>query len=268
MKDGRGHILVVDDNQVNRLLLTRALQEQGYTTATTADGQQALALLQADRTPPFDVVLLDIVMPVLDGYQTLARIKGSEALRHLPVIMISAVDEMDSVIRCIELGATDYLPKPFNARLLQARIAASLAGKRLRDLELEYLEQVGRVTAAAAAVEAASFAPASLDGVAARTDALGQLARVFQRMAREVQAREERLRREVRELRIEIDEVRQSRKVAEITESDYFQRLRGQASELRGIMDGAGAATDAPGGDLVPNVEHNANRGDRAGDRR
>jgi DNA-binding response OmpR family regulator len=143
------------------------------------------------------------------------------------------------VVRCIELGATDYLPKPFNAQVLRARIGASLAGKRLRDLELEYLEQVGRVTDAAATVEAGTFALASLDGVAARPDALGRLARVFQRMAREVRAREERLRQEVRELRIEIDEARQAKKVAEITESEYFQRLRGEAADLRRIMDGS-----------------------------
>jgi DNA-binding response OmpR family regulator len=174
----------------------------------------------------------------MDGYQTLACIKEQGTLQHLPVIMISALDEMDSIIRCIKLGATDYLTKPFNAALLHARISASLASKRLRDLELEYLEQVGRVTAAAAAVEAGTFAPESVEGVAARADALGQLARVFQRMAREVRAREERLQREVHELRIEIDQVRQAERVAEITETEYFQRLRGQADQLRRMMDG------------------------------
>jgi DNA-binding response OmpR family regulator len=155
------------------------------------------------------------------------------------VIMISAVEEMESVIRCIEMGATDYLPKPFNPALLQARLNASLAEKRLRDLELEYLEQVGYVTDAAAAVEAAAFDPESLNGVGARDDALGQLARVFQRMAREVYAREQRLKQEVQELRIELDEARQERQVAEITETDYFQRLQAQAQDLREIIDGS-----------------------------
>ena len=231
-----GHILVVDDNQLNRAVLTRSLQNEGYAVETAGDGLQALELLR--RPQSFDVVLLDILMPELDGYETLARIKADDALKHVPVIMITAVDELESVIRCIEMGATDYLPKPFNAPILRARIGASLAAKRLRDLELEYLEQVGCVTAAAAAVETAAFEPANLDGVAAREDALGQLARVFQRMAREVRAREERLERQVRELRIEIDEARQARKVAEITESDYFQQLRGQAKDLRRIIDG------------------------------
>lgn len=182
-------------------------------------------------------MLLDILMPKLDGYETLAAIRADPALRHLPVIMITAVDEIDSAIRCIELGAMDYLPKPFKAPVLRARIGASLAAKRLRDLELEYLEQVGRVTDAAAAVEAGAFPTDGLDRVASRTDALGTLARMFQRMAREVQAREDRLHQQVRELQIEIDEARQAQKVAEITESDYFQQLRGQAADLRRIME-------------------------------
>jgi two-component system cell cycle response regulator len=231
-----GRILVVDDNRLNQMVLTRSLNQEGYAVATAADGREALDLLR--QPPSFDVVLLDILMPELDGYEALRQIKGDEGLKHIPVIMITAVDELDSVVRCIELGATDYLPKPFNTAILRARIGASLTAKRLRDLELEYLEQVGYITAAAAAVEVETFDPASLDGVAARADALGQLARVFQRMAREVRTREERLQREVRELRIEIDEARQARQVAEITETDYFRRLRGQAADLRKILDG------------------------------
>ena len=203
MTTDHGHILVVDDNRVNRMLLARALAEQSHTSATAENGQQALAMLRAE---PFDVVLLDILMPELDGYETLAQIKHDNALRHIPVIMISAVDEMDSVLRCIEMGATDYLPKPFNAGLLQARINSSLAGKRLRDLELEYLEQVGYVTNAAAAVETSEFQSQSLDSVAGRDDALGRLARVFQRMAQEVHAREQRLKRQLEQLRLDIEE--------------------------------------------------------------
>jgi two-component system cell cycle response regulator len=240
-----GHILVVDDNRVNRLLLQRALETQGFLVTTAEDGRVALELLRAPRTPPLDVVLLDILMPELDGYQVLAEIKADAGLRHLPVIMITAVDELDSVVRCIGMGATDYLSKPFNAALLRARIGASLAGKRLRDLELEYLEQVGYVVDAAAAVEEARFEPRSLAPVAARDDALGQLARTFQRMAQEVRAREERLQRQVRELRIEIDEARQAHTVAEITESDYFRTLRSQAETLRRIIRGDADADSA-----------------------
>lgn len=230
-----GTILVVDDELLNRTLLAVSLEDAGYSVEAADDGRSALELL---RTQPFDVVLLDLLMPAMDGYQVLEHMKADAALRHLPVIVISALDELDSVVRCIEMGATDYLPKPFDPLLLQARINASLASKRLRDLELEYLEQVNRVTAAAAALEVATFEPDSLNGVAARGDALGQLARVFQRMAREVRAREERLRQRVQELSIVIDEGRQATQLAEITESEYFQRLHSQAKKLRGIIDG------------------------------
>jgi two-component system cell cycle response regulator len=233
----RPRVLVVDDAAVNRRLLERALENEGYEAVLAEDGLAALATLRAGTPCPVDVVLLDILMPNLDGYQTLGAIKADPALRHLPVIMITAVDETESAVRCIELGAMDYLPKPFNAAVLRARIGASLAAKRLRDLELEYLEQVGRVTDAAAAVEAGTFGIEGLDGVARRSDALGSLARMFQRMAREVQAREDRLQQQVRELQIEIDEARQAQKVAEITESEYFQQLRGQAADLRRILE-------------------------------
>jgi CheY-like chemotaxis protein len=234
---GAGRALVVDDSQVNRMLLTRALAEHDLEAVPAENGLRALDLLTNGSAGSFDLVLLDIVMPELDGYETLKRIKADDALRHLPVIVISSVDELDSVVRCIELGATDYLPKPFNAAVLKARVSASLAAKRLRDLELEYLEQVGHVIDAAGAVEAGEFDAAALESVAGRDDALGKLGRVFQRMAAEVQAREERLRAEVRELRIEIDESRQASKVAEITDSDYFKDLRNRASELRRIVD-------------------------------
>ncbi len=135
MQAGQGHILIVDDNELNRRILTRALRQQGYTTAASENGHQALELLrseQKDGYPLFDVVLLDILMPVMDGYEALAVIKNDSTLQHIPVIMISALDEM---------GATDYLPKPFNQALLNARISASLANKRLRDLEKAYLQQ-------------------------------------------------------------------------------------------------------------------------------
>jgi DNA-binding response OmpR family regulator len=147
--------------------------------------------------------------------------------------MISALDELDSIVRCIEMGAEDYLPKPFDPVLLRARIGACLEKKRLRDAEVEYLRNVDRVTAAAAAVETGEFDPGTLEQVAERPDELGQLARVFRRMAREVRAREQRLKQEVRQLRIEIDETRTARQVAEITETDYFRDLQKKADKLR-----------------------------------
>ena len=235
MTDGAGRVLVVDDERLNRMLLRRALEAEGRVVSEAADGRAALNRL---REEPFDVVLLDIVMPELDGYATLAAIKADPELDHIPVIIISGVDELESVVRCIEMGATDYLTKPFEPAILRARLESSLAAKRLRDLELEYLEQVSRVTGAAEALEAGVFAADGLAEVAARTDALGVLARRFATMAAEVKAREERLRAEVRELRIEIDQARQAKRVSEITDTDFFRDLRSRATTLRQTVRG------------------------------
>ena len=144
-------LLVVDDNEDNRYTLTRRLKREGYTNLTTAnDGRQALELL---KTQKFDLMLLDIMMPEMDGYQVLEHMRADAELRQLPVIMISAVGEVESVVRCIELGAEDYLPKPFDATLLRARVGASLEKKRLRDevrdwgrqLEARVQEQVAQL---------------------------------------------------------------------------------------------------------------------------
>src|SRR5205085_3661239 len=186
--------------------------------------------LQAE---PFDLVLLDVEMPEMDGYAVLGHLKADPRLRDLPVLMISAVEELESVVRCIKLGAQDYLPKPFNPVLLRARLTACLERKHLRDQEVDYLQQVGRITAAAAAIKANTFQAESLDGVARRPDELGQLAQVFQEMARQVYAREQQLQRQVQQLRIEIDQARKAREVADITESEYFQQLLSKAEELR-----------------------------------
>src|SRR5262245_38065923 len=131
MSDTDAALLVVDDIEDNRFALSRRLARQGYLNVTTAaDGRQALELL---NSKPFDLVLLDIMMPNVNGYEVLSAMKADERLRHIPVIMISAVDEIESVIRCIELGAEDYLPKPFNPTLLRARVGACLERKRLHD---------------------------------------------------------------------------------------------------------------------------------------
>ncbi|MFZ1091462.1 MAG: ATP-binding protein [Xanthobacteraceae bacterium] len=124
-------LLVVDDNEDNRYTLTLQLEIEGYQNITVAeDGQGALDLLQKHE---FDLLLLDVMMPKLDGYQVLESLKDQGRLHNLPVIMISALNEVASVVRCIELGAEDYLPKPFDPVLLRARIGASLEKKRLRD---------------------------------------------------------------------------------------------------------------------------------------
>lgn len=135
-------LLVVDDNEDNRYTLTRRLTREGYTNLTIAvDGQQALDLLAAQ---PFDLVLLDVMMPGLNGYDVLQNVRADERLRAIPVIMISALDEIESVIRCIELGAEDYLSKPFNPVLLRARIGASLEKKTLRDEMVRNVQRMER----------------------------------------------------------------------------------------------------------------------------
>jgi two-component system cell cycle response regulator len=230
MMESRASALVVDDDPINRMLLSKSLEQQGHRVMTAENGLEALAALQAQ---PFDVVLLDVLMPEPDGYEVLARLKQDPGLRHVPVIMVSALEDIQCVVRCIEMGAEDYLPKPFDPVLLRARVNGCLTRKRLRDLELEYMEQVGHVVHAAAAVEDGVFQPDSLDRVAERGDALGQLARVFQRMAREVELREQALKRQVQQLRIEIDGARAARQVAAITETDYFQDLQRKVDELR-----------------------------------
>jgi DNA-binding response OmpR family regulator len=230
MLDKQGTILVVDDNRLNRVSLAHSLHKEGHTAIAAEDGRQALELL---RTQPFDLVLLDIVMPEMDGYQVLEEIKNDTNLRDIPVIVISALDEMDSVVKGIKMGAQDYLPKPFDPVLLKARIDTCLEKKRLRDQELEYLRQVAHLTNAAAAVEAGTFDPTCLAPVVERADELGQLARVFQNMAREVYAREQRLKQQLHELRIEVDEAKKARQVAEITETEYFRELREKAQRLR-----------------------------------
>ena len=224
-------LLVVDDNEDNRYTLVQRLRRLRYTNVVTAnDGREGLARL-GERA--FDLVLLDVMMPELNGYEVLAQIRADERLRHIPVIMISALDQVDSVVRCIELGAEDYLPKPFNPVILRARVTTCLEKKRLRDQELRYLNDVDRLTSAAAAVESGQFAAGMLADVEERTDALGQLARVFGRMAGQVAAREAQLRREIQTLRIEIDETQKARQVSEITETEYFQALQHKARALR-----------------------------------
>lgn len=129
-----GHLLVVDDNRVNRLLLTRGLEQQGHEVASAENGRQALEML---KSRSYDLLLLDIEMPELNGFQVLDALLHDPGLRNIPVIMTSASDELDRVVKCIEMGAEDFLTKPLNPVLLRARVNASLEKKRLRDQQLK-----------------------------------------------------------------------------------------------------------------------------------
>jgi len=132
-------VLVVDDNAANRDLLSRRLTRDGHHVTMAEDGAAALALADSSS---FDLVLLDLMMPGLSGFEVLCRLKAEERTRDIPVVMISALDEIDSTVRCIEAGAEDYLPKPFNPVLLRARINACLEKKRLRDRERTITEEL------------------------------------------------------------------------------------------------------------------------------
>ena len=135
VRNRSSRLLVVDDNEGNRDMLSRRLRSDGYRVDTAEDGRQALEMI---KSQPVDLVLLDVMMPAMSGYEVLEVLKSDGKMRDIPVIMISALDEIESVVRCIEMGAEDYLPKPFNPVLLRARVSASLDKKRLRDIERLY----------------------------------------------------------------------------------------------------------------------------------
>ncbi len=130
MGDTAGHLLIVDDNRVNRLLLSRSVELQGYTATLAENGRAAMECLQSGS---YDLMLLDIEMPEMDGFQVLEAMKLDPKLKDLPVIVTSSVEGVENIVRCIDLGAEDYLPKPVNPVLLRARLTSSLEKKRLRD---------------------------------------------------------------------------------------------------------------------------------------
>ncbi|MBR9989256.1 MAG: response regulator [Gemmatimonadetes bacterium] len=152
--EGEGTVLIVDDNSVNRDLLSRQLARRGYIVETAADGVAALEKL-AERE--FDVVLLDVIMPRMDGVETLQRIRADARLEDLPVLMLSSIDEVDSAIRCIELGAEEYLQKPAQATLLETRVAANVTLRRMRAREHVYEAQLGAARERLARLAHAAF---------------------------------------------------------------------------------------------------------------
>jgi DNA-binding response OmpR family regulator/drug/metabolite transporter (DMT)-like permease len=196
-----GRILIVDDSKTVRTKLAKAVETLGHEAVAVESGAAALDLLAG---APFDLVLLDIIMPEMDGFEVLKRLKSSAKTRDLPVIVISALDEeMSSVVNAIELGAEDFLPKDFELALFRARVSTCIEKKRLRDVEKEYLRQVAKLTKAAASLETGRFNPSKLgiQDVTSRTDGLGKLAKVFSTMAQKVYERERKLRQNIRTFR-------------------------------------------------------------------
>lgn len=191
-------VLVVDDSVLSRRKIAMAVRNLGHEWTEVDNGEAALDFLRNNNV---DLVLLDILMPGLDGFGVLEAMHKDPRLSSIPVLVISGMDgDMDSVARAIELGATDFLPKDFSATIFRARVEACIEKKRLRDAELDYLAQVERISSAAAMMEEKAFHPKNLglEAVADRSDSVGQLARVFSEMALQVYDRERALIRSVR----------------------------------------------------------------------
>lgn len=155
---GAAHVLIVDDLEVNRDLLARRVQRLGHTIGFATTGREALAAMRAGE---YDLVLLDITMPDMDGYEALAQMKADAGLAPIPVVMVTAIDAVDSVVRCLELGAEDYITKPFNPVLLRARIESSLNKKRVADLNARLLQSLSREMAIAQRIQS-GFLPEAL----------------------------------------------------------------------------------------------------------
>lgn len=133
-----GRLLVVDDNKVNRLLMTRSLEQHGHVVSSAENGRIAIEMLNKED---YDILLLDMEMPEMDGFQVLETLTSDLHLRDIPVIVTSSLEGLDNIVRCIQMGAEDYLTKPVNPTLLKARINASLEKKRLRDQQKELVRR-------------------------------------------------------------------------------------------------------------------------------
>jgi DNA-binding response OmpR family regulator/drug/metabolite transporter (DMT)-like permease len=178
--------------------MAMAVRNLGHDWIEADCGEAALDIL---KDQDVDLILLDIMMPGIDGFGVLEALRADRRLAEVPVLVISGMDgDLDSVARAIELGATDFLPKDFNAVIFRARVGSCIEKKRLRDAELDYLAQVERISAAAAVMEEKAFHPKNLgiDAIAVRTDSIGRLARVFAEMAQQVYDRERALMRRLR----------------------------------------------------------------------
>ena len=145
MNNAAGHFLIVDDNKVNRLLMSRNIELLGHRASVAENGRIAMQML---RSVEFDILLLDIEMPEMDGFEVLEALKADPQLRDLPVIVTSSVEGLDNIVRCIELGAEDYIPKPVNKVLLNARVSSSLERKRLQDEQKRLLNRFATVEVA------------------------------------------------------------------------------------------------------------------------
>jgi len=226
-----GRILAVYDDALNLDVLAQRLTRQGHLVSTAADGEEALHKV---RQQPFDLVLLDVMMPRLDGYGTLSALKADEELRHVPVIMISALDELSSVVRCIEAGAEDYLPKPFNATLLRARVGACLEKKFAHDQEADlYHKLVVSQQRLDRELSDAHRRVAAMAPDVREDPRVMPLLEAFQRMAGAVSRRETDLRATIQDLEIRINGQVVTTQVKTIVADPTFSSLTERARAMR-----------------------------------
>lgn len=236
-----GRILAVDDDALNLDVLAQRLSRQGHLVSTAADGEEALAKA---RQHPFDLVLLDVMMPRLDGYGALAAFKADEQLRSIPVIMISALDELSSVVRCIEAGAEDYLPKPFNATLLRARVGACLDKKFAHDQEVAlYHRLVMSQQRLDRELSQAHRQLAALGPDVREDPQLAPLLEAFQRMSGAVSRRETDLRATIQDLEIKINRKVVTTQVTTIVADPSFTTLSERARAMRARRRSGGAGS-------------------------
>ena len=230
-----GRILAVDDDASNLDLLAKRLSRLGHLVSTASDGVEAL---DRARQQPFDLVLLDVMMPRLDGYGTLAEFKADAQLRPIPVVMISALDELSSVVRCIEAGAEDYLPKPFNATLLRARIGACLEKKaswdQAQDLYRNLVQGQQRLDRE---LSQADRFVASMGSDVREDPRVAPLLAAFQRMSAAVSRRETELRSSIQELEIKISRQAVTTQVGSIVADPSFSSLAERARAMRARRD-------------------------------
>jgi len=247
-------ILIVDDQEIIRDVLARYLHELGHTTVTASSGQRAIELLQAQS---FDLVLLDIMMPVMSGYDVLQWIKSNASLRHMPVIVVSADTDLDSAVKCIQLGAEDYLHKPFNRVLLNARVTASLERRRLYKREQAYLRARLSILSAVREHQAAN---ADDSQATLHTDSSGDIDQTIELMLdtlEQAQRERQKTAAELRELNATLEQRVIERSLLAQQRAEALARseeaLRQQTAILQSILDsmGDGVAVVDTAGRLV-----------------
>jgi sigma-B regulation protein RsbU (phosphoserine phosphatase) len=226
-----GKVLAVDDDNFNLEILAKFLCKQGYLVTTAEDGIQALCELEKGD---YDLVLLDVMMPNLDGLETLKRIRQQESLAATPVIMISALDELSSVVKCVEAGAEDYLPKPYNATLLRARIGSCLQRKAWIDKHLHLIEKLEISQASIdAGLKASTVQLDLLAGQQGNATDFQPLRDAFARMSASLVGQKRQIAETINDLQIEINRKQVSAQVKSIVSNPEFASLGERAQAMR-----------------------------------